>query len=292
MSKPAEHRVTTLTEFTQRIEEALLNTKAKHPDDAMAGNWYRGSGMSEKWKLVPGLYRHDRIKDVAELFRLERKLLAAFKRQAIIYQSTDFSLIRPNEDADTDYEYLFFMQHHGVPTRLLDWTSNPYIALYFALSAAPYDVGAGGYSESAAVWVLDPVAWNGKSLGEIKHGERGALAFRDSETSGYAPWKDDEEKNLMQTQLNPVAIYGIANNTRMFAQKGVFTIFGKSTDPMEVTYEKGDYPDGSLIKLVIDKDDIDRMMGLVLSIGYTDSVTYPDLHGLANELKRLNGFKV
>lgn len=178
---------------------------------------------------------------------------------------------------------------------MLDWTSNPFIALYFALSSAKQDKN-GDYTDDAAVWILDPVAWNKKALEDLNHNDRGPLKLDDVAMPGYRPRKlvqgEIPLSELKQLYDVPVAMLGIANNARVFAQKGVFTIFGKDTDPMEVQFDKRVFPTDSLLKIIVARQHIQDMINRLVALGYTDSVTYPDLHGLAMEIKRLNGFVV
>ena len=90
----------------------------------------------------------------------------------------------------------------------------------------------------------------------------------------------------------PVALRGVSNTQRIFAQKGAFTIFGKSKLPMETIYDKEDFPKDCLVKVVIPGGSQDDLLEKLIAIGYTDSVAYPDLHGLALEIRRLNGFRM
>ena len=84
---------------------------------------YRGHSSCD-YELKPSVGRmmEDYSKD------LEMKLFLEFKKRCWPYIS---------EYPETDLELLFMAQHYGVPTRLLDWTYNPLIALYFA--SAPND---------------------------------------------------------------------------------------------------------------------------------------------------------
>ena len=68
-------------------------------------------------------------------------IIRRFKRQYHLYSSA-------SPDFDDHVEWLAIMQHHGAPTRLLDITYSPYVALYFALEG--YVAG-----EEAAVWCID-----------------------------------------------------------------------------------------------------------------------------------------
>ena len=116
------------------------------------------------------------------------------------------------------------MQHCGVPTRLLDWTENPYIALYFALATAKRD-DTDKYLTDAAIWVLDPV--NSKALDFDK--PVGIITPPDDELlNGYLP-----SKGPTRRKPEAVALYGAHNSPRIVAQRGTFCLFGASVKAME-----------------------------------------------------------
>jgi hypothetical protein len=240
--------------------------------------WYRGSSDST-YVLKPSLYRHPHLNDAASLYKHEFEILKRFKQRSLPYLT---SPLRENDDLSS----LFLMQHFGVPTRLLDWTQNPYIALYFALSDAVYEKSAVGpdYKVDAAIWVLDPIAWNGKALdfdpspGIISPPEEDVL-------NGYMPAESTKYR-----KPEPIALYGLHNSPRIVAQRGMFTLFGTNIKPMEASYVDNNYPQDCLLKLIIKKDKICPLLEALLRIGITDSVVYPDLAGLSKEIKREFGY--
>ncbi len=246
--------------------------------DAEAPVWYRGSGKAAH-PLIPSLYRHPTISDAGALIALEGRILQRFRERSIPYQPL------PGAGAQ-DWELLFLMQHFGVPTRLLDWTENPYIGLFFAVTAATVDHDTGVAESPACVWALRPEEWTRQALADISY-SGGVLSIGSDPLSSYTPSADPQ-----YMRVAPVAMYGLHNSPRIVAQRGVFTIFGKETAPMEELFATADYSADSLVKIELPAERVGSLRKSLFSIGITDSVVYPDLAGLAVELKRYFGFKV
>jgi len=267
-------RVVELVSINQFIE--LVQEGIKRAGTPL---WYRGC-CDHSHGLIPTLYRHPTTREASKLIELETKILSRFRQRSVPYQS------RP---LNSPWEHLFFMQHFGIPTRLLDWTENPYVGLYFALCGKPdrYTGGAPVYDSDAAVWMLDPVAWNKKALEDITWSGGVLTPGDDAPLSGYEPFQ-------LPTMIKnyPVAIYGTHNSYRIVAQRGVFMIFGKSLLSMEETYQNLKFPEDTLLKVTIPHSRIGALMNALSDIGITDSVVFPDLDGLAKETRRSFGFKI
>ena len=174
---------------------------------------YRGHS-STSWMLLPSLlrpaHRGERLGEV------ESDLFFEFQAQA-----------RALHDApQSDWDTLFAMQHHGVPTRLLDWSEMLGVAIYFALRGA-------SSTTTPCVWVLNPYRLNEETDGSGADYYAPRNLGWDEETFTYY---DSGELLVESEPIDwelPIAVYPAQRNARMIAQRGFFTIHGSRPDPIE-----------------------------------------------------------
>lgn len=263
----------TLPEYVGIVEE--LQARSGGPV------WYRGC-TSRSYQLLPSLYRPRENPNAspATLSELEIQLVTRFRERSLPYHGRDLS---------DDLETLFFMQHYSIPTRLLDWTENPFVGLFFALRHAKYRVNSRGrasFLRDAVVWVLDPSLWNQAALLRLSYAG-GPLDTGHAVLGSYK--LRGEVGELSET---PVALYGAHNSPRIVTQQGTFVLFGSSTTPMENLYQRGPFPAGCLVRVTISRGSIGAYRESLFRHGITEGAIFPDLEGLGRDLRRLVGFNI
>lgn len=244
------------------LSKVLDIIRALPPDDFL---WFRGH-VRQSYTLLPSLLRDGR--PAADIFERERRLLTRFRQRSLPFW--------PSGYPQNDWEHLFAMQHFGLPTRLLDWTENVFVAAHFALQFAGDD------SDPPVVWCVDPVAWNRATPVLSEYGAQiHVLATSDDESEPYRP---DASR---RRNKSPVAIFGTHNSARIVAQRGTFIVWGEDTRSLQ---DFAGESSASLWKLTL-RGDADALRTELNKLGFSESMVFPELSALAVELSRIEGWR-
>lgn len=176
-----------------------------------------------------------------------------------------------------DWEVLVAAQHHGLPTRLLDWTYSPLVAAHFAT----VETGAG---TDRAIWRLDWKQVHRRfGLPEL------ALLIQDLEglfgqARPFTPWSlfsgADREQRPFACMLEPPSL-----DARIVAQSATFTLCSDKRQPFDRFLDQHGLGQ-TLTKFVIPAHDAARLRDQLDLVSVDERRLFPDLDGVAAHLRR------
>jgi hypothetical protein len=227
---------------------------------------YRGAANA-CWPLLTSLDRLGGVNPPHGKAGLEEHIFRNFVR----YSRPYLTAVPANE-----WELLVQAQHHGLPTRLLDWSYSPLVAAHFAtLAHRP-----GG---DATVWRLD---W------QQVHRRFGfpprALLIQDLETivpgeRPFTPWRLFQWSRTTDgfaCMIEPPSI-----GARIAQQAATFTISSDKSQGFDRFLEQHGLS-ATLTKFVIPEREVPRVRDQLDLVGMDERRLFPDLDGVADQLRR------
>ncbi len=240
--------------------------------DGFAKPWFRGVTDADRHTLLPSILRGDYVKHEFQLTKKFRLMAPGFG-------------ITPHTDRID--QWLFLMQHHRAPTRLLDWTESPLIAAFFATEKAAQTAHI---ENDAAIYGIDPIGLNKAS--DIDHFPNTWVQGRVAQTIKFAFGTQNEEVLIDGHKVGirylelPVSIYPSTVHSRISSQRSCFTLHGGDIRAFEAIFEgKPLMEDKKLIKYRIPKVAVPGILRELSDLGISHGAVFPDLDGLARELR-------
>jgi hypothetical protein len=245
------------------MEEISVSSWSELMDlTARLDGWAFRGQMDARWPLLTSLERYlsAYLPDRSSWRLREERAIRIFRRKAHNYLH-DPSVL------DNDLRCLALMQHHGAPTRLLDFTKSPFVAVFFAMEQATCD---------AAVYALNTPRLFTAAPRDCPGMDRDSI---DPRTQG------NFERYFLP---NTNAILWIGEPTemdrRLVAQSGTLVVPGILGRPLdEILQEYGD-SDALLKKIVLPRAMRDEAMKALYRMNITNATLFPDLDGLARSI--------
>lgn len=200
-------------------------------------------GQRKDYSLLPNICRDG---EPDALLENERALLALFKKEA-----PRCLQVVP----DSDLEWLVVAQHHGLKTRLLDWTFNPYVALWFALEKAA-DID----DSRPEVWVMNPLKED--------------VIEKPNHTRPFSGARSKVFKSNF-------------NIPRLKEQEGCFVLFKHIEESRHgfVAIEKNTQLRKRVARVRIQIHVVEKILGQLEARGYTKSRLYPNIDEVASRVQ-------
>jgi hypothetical protein len=227
---------------------------------------YRGD-RDARWPLLTSLDKLGGAQSPHSKANLEEHILRNFIR----YSRPYFSHPPVNE-----WEVLVAAQHHGLPTRLLDWTYSPLVAAHFAT------IG-GGHEADRVVWRLDwQAVHRAFGLPEL------ALLIQDLEgilggDPPLTPWRlfaGSNGSREFACMLEPPSL-----NARIVAQSSTFTLCSDKRRTFDSFLERHGLGT-ALTKFIIPASETARFRDQLDLVSVDERRLFPDLDGVAAEMRR------
>lgn len=227
--------VTTIAELSELVE-------SRFKDNRQTTVLYRGHG-AVSFKLLPKVGRRSPPANSTSATVNEGLMLELFRRQ---------SIDRLAVAAADDWELLAIAQHHGLATRLLDWTRSPLVALYFCVckECETRDSDGRPSCEDAQI-----IAW------------RCLKEDLSKQLPKNGPFKIDRTIRYVPRIVSP----------RLRAQSGVFTVHSNPTQIFQHSKE--------LVRIRIPYLKRKSLKDSLFRHGIHEAVLFPDLDGLARHIE-------
>lgn len=240
-----EFEITSIDGMVNQIKE-LIEKYGEQPI------WFRGQENS-KWNLMPSIQR-------GSLCLKENYITNDF----YIYVNQ----IEDNmPDNDNYAAWMSLMQHYGLPTRILDWTSSPLIACYFALEKNIEK------ENDSCIWVLMPQRVNEKEgFGEYVY----PMDVYTVQQMLITAFKKTEIEEKFKDKI--IACHSVEKNLRMYSQQSSFTVHNSMRRLEDVCDQE------TLFKFIIPYAYKRQIYESIRILGISTHFIYPDMEHVSKDI--------